>query len=206
MIAVAPPHKNQLNNYLEWLEYRQLKYHVLNEDELITDKFSMLLLCGGADIGKNFERDLRETKWFGSAYGNIPVLGICRGLQLVNVALGGTLYGDILNETQTKINHSANAVAIANEPLPSLESSWHFIAINGMQAEVNSRHHQAIKTLGQDIHPVAKSDDGIIEMAWAGDNCMLVQWHPEREEVRGTFCERIVSEWLYSKTFPSLCI
>ena len=121
----------------------------------------MLVLCGGPDVGTSPKRDSLETVWLREAYGKIPVLGICRGLQIANVVLGGTLYQDLSSE---KVKHTSNSKEIAGEPKPLLESSWHDIVFeDGRRVRVNSRHHQGIKELAPSLHPVARcADDGLL--------------------------------------------
>jgi gamma-glutamyl-gamma-aminobutyrate hydrolase PuuD len=97
---------------------------------------------------------------------NIPLFGICRGMQLINVALGGTMYQDInqfvpkttlihdlTRDDHNKLSHSVNAKS----------QSFLHQATGLSQFMVNSFHHQAIKTLGKDLEVVATSDDGVIE-------------------------------------------
>lgn len=192
MIAVAPSHPAQLQNYTSWLEKRGFSYRLLKERDNV-DGYSVLLLCGGPDVGSAGKRDILERDWFRAAYGKIPVLGICRGLQLCNLVLGGTLHEDLSDEV---VKHSSNRVDIAGEPKPLLESSWHDVElIDGRKIRVNSRHHQGIKDLAPGLSVLATCEDGIIEMA-EGDMSLFVQWHPERSDVWGTEAETIVYEWL----------
>ena len=191
MIAVAPSHKAQLSNYTSWLEKRGFSYFLLKEGDTLKG-CTMLLLCGGPDVGSAETRDRLEFQWFKEAYGKIPVLGICRGLQLSNVALGGTLYEDL----QTSVKHTSNKIQIAGEPSPLLESSWHDVVLGDRELKVNSRHHQGIKDLAPGLKPLALcKDDGLVEMA-EGDKALFVQWHPERPDVWGSEAESIVYEWV----------
>lgn len=193
MIGIAPAHENQMINYTSWLNKRGLTYKILNENDSLDD-VTLLLLCGGPDIGLLPNRDKIETKWFNEAYGKIHVIGICRGLQLANVVLGGTLHEDLSNE---KIRHTSNKVQIADEPQPTLESSWHDVFLINEQKSitVNSRHHQGIDILAHGLSVVAMCDDDLIEMV-EGDKSLFVQWHPERPEVWNTDAELIVFKWI----------
>jgi GMP synthase-like glutamine amidotransferase len=193
MIALAPSHKAQLGNYTSWLEKRGFPYRILSDGDSL-EGFSMLILCGGPDIGTAGRRDELETKWFKEAYSKIPVLGICRGLQLSNVLLGGSLHSDLSSE---KVKHTSNKVEIAGEPQPLLESSWHNVDFSdGKSIRVNSRHHQGIKEIAPCLTSIATcSEDGLVEMA-EGDRSLFVQWHPERPDVWGTEAESVVYEWI----------
>ena len=78
-----------------------------------------------------------------------------------------------------------------------MESSFHDIVFsNGKRIKVNSRHHQGIKDLAPGLEPVARcTEDGLLEMV-KGQNCLFVQWHPERPDVWGTEAEQVVFDWL----------
>lgn len=112
-----------------------------------------------------------------------PILGICRGAQLLNVALGGTLYQDINSEIPSGISHvqkepkeapSHTVRVVEGTPLFSLTEKEIIVA--------NSFHHQAIKKLGRGLLPMAYAEDGIIEAVYSTEQRYLraYQWHPER--------------------------
>lgn len=114
---------------------------------------------------------------------NVPTLAICRGIQVVNVALGGTLVQDIPTECASKINHDqpeARAMRVHDvfiEPGSKLAN-----AVGGTKVEVNSSHHQALARVADGLRVTAKAMDGVIEGAeWQGDYWWMlgVQWHPE---------------------------
>ena len=88
LISLAPPKSTiELNNYLNWLQEFSVK--ILKEGD---DVEGLLILCGGPDIGVNQERDVLEFKWLQEALDkNIPILGVCRGMQLINHFLGGSV-------------------------------------------------------------------------------------------------------------------
>ncbi|MGH7537343.1 MAG: gamma-glutamyl-gamma-aminobutyrate hydrolase family protein, partial [Gemmatimonadales bacterium] len=118
----------------------------------------------------------------------LPVLAICRGIQLVNVARGGTLYQDLPSEKPSAVNHvdSAGRHALRVEPGSLLHRTV------GEPGRVNSRHHQAVKLLAPDLRAVAWAEDGVIEGAEPGDPSapwlLAVQWHPE-DDVEGALFE-----------------
>lgn len=112
-----------------------------------------------------------------------PIMGICRGAELVNVALGGTLYQDIESEIEThiahrqtepKFSHSHKVNVLHETPLSRIADSE--------RIRVNSFHHQAIRILAKDLIPMAIAEDGIIEAVYYSGESYLraYQWHPER--------------------------
>jgi GMP synthase-like glutamine amidotransferase len=200
MIALAPSHKAQMENYTSWLEKRGFSYRILREGDTL-EGCSLLMLCGGPDVGSAGKRDQLEMRWFNLAKDKMPIVGICRGLQLSNVIMGGTLYEDLSDEP---VKHTTNRIEIAGEPSPLLESSWHDVVFeDGKKIRVNSRHHQGIKELAPGLKPLAVcTEDGLVEIA-EGENCLFVQWHPERPDVWGTEAESIVYEWLKKRYIES---
>lgn len=198
-IAIAPPRKIELKNYTSWLEKRGLSYIILKPGQS-TNGFDALLLCGGADIGTSIERDEQEKKWFNEAYGKIPVIGICRGMQLSNVLLGGTLHENLSEEN---VKHTSNKVLLEGETKPISQSSFHDIRIvqellesTDSVIKVNSRHHQGVKDLAKELSAVAYCTvDNLVEMA-IGNSSLFVQWHPEKDDVWDTEAEIIVSSWI----------
>lgn len=112
---------------------------------------------------------------------NLPVLGICRGLQVLNVAYGGTLYQDIETNFSTAIPHRFSQEK--DRPLEghtvTIEPGSRLHAILGDQITVNTYHHQGIRQLGEALTPTAFSPDGLIE-AFEAPGILAVQWHPER--------------------------
>ena len=112
-----------------------------------------------------------------------PILGICRGTQLINVGLGGTLYQDIPSECPSEIFHRqqestysfSHSVNIAcGTPLYEL--------VEKERIRANSFHHQSIKALGRNLAVMATADDGVIEAVYGTSKQYVrgYQWHPER--------------------------
>ena len=153
-----------------------------------------VLLAGGVDVSPSLygetedypmeitpERDAFELTLIRLAMERqMPIFGICRGIQVLNVALGGTLYQDL--PLQRRLCHQA---AQGQPPL------WHAVQLTSVpllpyaaaEAQVNSFHHQAIKDLAPDLACFATSTDGVAEGIYRPDYpyLMAVQWHPERD-------------------------
>ncbi len=113
---------------------------------------------------------------------DIPMLGICRGMQMMNVFYGGTLIQDIPTEVSTEVQHRTPPPY--DKPAHSVtidEDSLLYRIIGKTSIDVNSYHHQGVKRLATGLTAVAHSSDGLIEAAeHQGKTFMLgVQWHPE---------------------------
>jgi putative glutamine amidotransferase len=142
------------------------------------------------------ERDDLELTLLGWALvDRLPVLAICRGIQVLNVALGGTLYQDLPSDRPLYLAHDQMKAA---PPVPRPQPS-HPIRVaagsaladltGGLTLDVNSMHHQGIKRLPPALSPVAHAPDGLVEAVEPADPARFpfllgVQWHPE-ELVRG---------------------
>ena len=174
-----------------------------------------LLLTGGADInplylneepikelhGINPRRDYQElmlTKL--AADRQIPILGICRGIQTLMAALGGTLYQDIHSQMEgTRIKHdqdldrsyASHTVTIEKDTLLHRLFQTDTLA-------VNSFHHQAVKEVAPGFQVCAYSSDGVIEAveSTAYKSILGVQWHPECFILRGDECMMPLFQWL----------
>jgi putative glutamine amidotransferase len=122
---------------------------------------------------------------------NLPVLAICRGLQVLNVALGGTLIQDIPSEPGVRLPHDPDGppTTLAHTVTVSPGSSLAALIGPDDVRAVNSRHHQAVRTLGRGLVVTATAPDGIIEAAEvpAARFCVGVQWHPENFHATGEF-------------------
>ena len=113
---------------------------------------------------------------------DIPTLGICRGLQVLNVALGGTLYQDVRADLGTELLHQVSdpvggiahcVTLVPGSPLARLQGT--------AEMPVNSRHHQAIRDAAPGLQIQATAPDGVIESVWMPGKRFVwgVQWHPE---------------------------
>lgn len=129
------------------------------------------------------ERDEMEIELIRYAveYTRLPILGICRGAQIMNVALGGSLYQD--NQAKTDFNHSQfEKWDDYAHPVQIVEHTMMHQIFNRGTLEVNSLHHQSIKELGRDLVISAMSPDGIVEsIEYKNDSRFMlgIQWHPE---------------------------
>ncbi len=166
-------------------------------DEVL-DKLDGLVLSGGGDIdpmhygqsvkkgmGKvEMRRDHFELALFnGAIKRGIPVLGICRGIQLMNVYFGGSLYQDVDTYYETDIVH-ASSVMSKSDPVHRIDIKKGSLIHELYEKEfirVNSIHHQIIDRLGDGLEIAAESEDGIIEAIQHTSipGIFAVQWHPE---------------------------
>ena len=124
---------------------------------------------------------------------SMPVLAICRGLQVLNVALGGTLHEHLPDVIGEQVKHRMPP----REPVPhtvTIESDTRLHAILGVnEATGVSWHHQGIRSLGRGLEPSAHAPDGLIEAAELRDHpwCVAVQWHPEMSAAEDPVQQRL---------------
>lgn len=166
------------------------------------DLIDALVLSGGEDVAPssygedkvieleniNPDRDRWEISLFKEAYKTeLPILGICRGMQLINVALGGSLYQDIDHQLDCGLNHipldlrKRENLEYVSHKVNIIKNTYLDQILGSAQLEVNSHHHQAIKEIARDLNVVARSECGIIEAVENNSSSFLigVQWHPE---------------------------
>lgn len=158
-----------------------------------------LILSGGGDVdprryggdpddpalrGVNPARDDAEVRALTAARkGTRPVLAICRGAQLVNAVLGGTLYADLARDRPSPVSHRERWERL-DAPLHKVEVAAGSILAAWMGADgilsVNSQHHQGIRELADALVPSAWAPDGLVEgFELPGERLVGVQWHPE---------------------------
>ncbi|MEO0231935.1 MAG: gamma-glutamyl-gamma-aminobutyrate hydrolase family protein [candidate division WOR-3 bacterium] len=166
--------------------------YLKNDIEEIVSRINGVLLSGGGDVLPKFfkeepeltkltlpERDVFEIKLIRECFKRkIPVFGICRGCQVMNVAMGGSLIQDI----KGKIEHYQSAPA--NEPTHTIiieKGSILYEVFKKEKIMVNSFHHQAIKKVGKNLFVSAKAKDGIIEAIESKEHPFFlgVQFHIE---------------------------
>jgi putative glutamine amidotransferase len=114
----------------------------------------------------------------------LPIFGVCRGMQLVNVAFGGTLIQDIPSQVPGAIRHDQTTVDLQQPSHGvSLSEGTQLRALVGAgSARVNSFHHQAVERMAEGFRATARSSDGVLEAMEheSGPFFQCVQWHPER--------------------------
>ena len=175
---------------------------LLDDDDrlrAIYERLDGIVFPGGADVapGEYSEepigdlnvveapRDRTELTLARWAFADdLPTLGICRGQQVLNVALGGSLWQDLRHQGVTSVEHSdadgrARSAMIHRVRLDP--GSRLAQLIDETDIQVNSLHHQAVKTVAPQLRVTGKSDDGVIESLESDDRRFLiaVQWHPE---------------------------
>jgi putative glutamine amidotransferase len=196
------------NNYLQWLRYAdpQVRYVVMNQYPwdsvgIIFNGCTGLLLTGGEDVypgyynqiqdtgrcdGFNHYRDSLEFLLIEQALQRkLPIMGVCRGQQILNVAMGGSLVVDIPTEIQTAVYHRCIDWQNCYHQVMILPENM-LTAMGARSGDsVTSNHHQAVKRTADDLKVLAVANDGVIEaVGWKypeGKPFLLgVQWHPER--------------------------
>ncbi|OYV72345.1 MAG: hypothetical protein B7Z72_04975, partial [Gemmatimonadetes bacterium 21-71-4] len=157
-----------------------------------------LVLTGGEDVDPALfgaathpradpphpERDRSEIALTLAAHAQrLPTLAICRGVQLVNVAFGGSLIQDLPTQRPDALPHARDEDRGARVHAMTIDDGTRLARALGVtRLTVNSLHHQALDRIGRGLRVAARADDGIIEAAeWAGDEWWMlgVQWHPE---------------------------
>ena len=112
---------------------------------------------------------------------SIPIFGICKGMQAINIAFGGTLYQDIGSQMKTCFQHVQQAPRYDATHKISIEKGSFLESVLGKEAMVNSFHHQSIKTVASGFRITARAGDGVVESIERDSGSFIcgVQWHPE---------------------------
>jgi putative glutamine amidotransferase len=176
----------------------------------LVEQIDGLLLTGGGDVDPVLYREERHPSIEDAEPGrdefeidlarralemHLPLLAICRGSQVLNVAAGGTLVQDIPSAIETTLPHSIVEPKnlIAHDVTIAAGSKLESVLGNAVSTEhtcrVNSRHHQSVGRLGESLVASATAPDGVIEAVEAPEEefCVGVQWHPENFWRTGEF-------------------
>lgn len=235
VLGITDTMNGKLQFYLDWIRKAIAGLDVITLSSVHQnfgdlDRCEGLVLTGGSDVhpkfygredataslsGVNEVRDKFEFALIPRALeGRLPILGICRGMQVFNVARGGSLILDV--QCAGYLNHKKDqntGVDRRHAVKVAVDTQLHSIA-GAMEGEVNTNHHQAVDKIAQDLRPTAWSPDGLVEaMEWkrAGERpfLQLVQWHPERMDdfenpLSKGLIERFVKEVCASKSLGIL--
>lgn len=199
----------------------------LSDTQAVLDRLDGIIITGGGDIdpsrydqiahettgGIDHERDQLEIAIVKAAIAReMPLLGICRGLQVLNVALAGSLHQDIDTLIPDAAEHrQQNQQIFHEEPTQTvtLAPGEHPLTemANHNTMHVNTFHHQSINRLGEGLQAIAHGTDGVIESVYypQAPFCMAVQWHPEmlassRDEHAAIFRGLIEAALAYQST------
>jgi len=180
--------------------------------EQILARVDGLVLTGGGDVDPKLYGETRHDTFEAAETGRdefeialaraavvkgIPLLAICRGMQVLNVAMGGTLFQDIPSQVTGALEHSVPQprAGSAHEVWVSKGSQLATLLADHMEdgetCHVNSRHHQSVKDAAKGFDVTATSPDGVVEAMEKIDApfCVAVQWHPENFWRTGEFRE-----------------
>lgn len=170
-----------------------------DENDLTTliDLCDGILLTGGQDVSPELYRDeplrdliscceirdrMEQIVLKRALETNKSILGICRGIQFINAALGGTLYQDLPSQHPSNVEHRQKApYDIPSHEVTLIKDTPLQKCLARDTLPVNSCHHQAVKTLAPGLEPMAISPDGLVEALYMPGHKFLwaVQWHPE---------------------------
>lgn len=184
----------------------------------LLDRLDGIIFSGGGDINPLLlgeepikelhsitpERDQQELLLARLAYDRqIPMLGICKGIQIINAALGGTLYQDIHTQMEgIRIKHSQDQDRRYPSHQVTISRGSILEKIFGTELAVNSFHHQACKSAAPGLKVTAMSSDGVIEAIESDEfkSIMGVQWHPETYILRNSTEMLPIFDWLISES------
>ncbi len=204
---------SRLDDYLASIERSGAKPRVLEVSEsarAVLQAVDGVLLTGGGDVDPAFYGEARHSSVEDAEPGrdefeidlarrameqDLPLLAICRGAQVLNVAAGGTLVQDIPSAVPSDLAHSITQPrdTIAHEVRIASDSRLHAALGPAVDAScscrVNSRHHQSVGTLGRELVASATATDGVVEGIEmpVRSFCVGVQWHPENFWRTGEF-------------------
>jgi putative glutamine amidotransferase len=193
---------------------------ILNDKDLIEvffDKIDALIMSGGHDVNPLLygeEPDVKLTQIFPerdefdfelikqAKKKGIPIMGICRGMQILNTYHGGSIYQDnsycessYVKHWQGHTSHLATHTAI-------IEKDSFFHEILGDEVLVNSFHHQSVKKVGDGLKVTARAKDGVVELIEGASEQLVVgfQWHPEMMSERNETMQSVFDNFIAEAT------
>ncbi len=212
MPTIAIAHCRRMTDYLESVKRAGATVLEVSADDdpgAVVGRVEGVVLTGGSDVNPDLYGASPHASYSASEPGRdafeialvraateagLPIFAICRGMQVLNVALGGDLVQDIPSEVNGALNHEVREprFAIAHEVWASKGSRLSTLMQEKLEdaesCPVNSRHHQAVRHLGRGLEIVATAPDGVIEaVEGPGPFCLGVQWHPENFWRTGEF-------------------
>ena len=184
MIVGIADNCKEVKDYEKWLDHFGFKDRRIVFSKNDVQHCDVVILCGGADLGKDKKRDSLDKAIYDECKKTkTRLLGICRGMQLAILKEGGQVVD--LEDSLVNDHKVANG-----------KSMFHEIELSdGRKYNVNSRHHQRAFTLPFLYHTIGFSKDGVPEYA-EEDNILLVQCHPEKEEMWETEFQEVVLDFL----------
>ncbi len=219
-IAISKESKNYpawLSRYEDNIIYKNLYTMGIDSALKVLDNSDGLLLTGGEDIYPAYYNQIDDTALCGSfdryrdslefalieraVINKIPILGVCRGQQILNVSLGGSLYVDIPTEYDTTVIHQQEDWRNCYHNVYIVDSTL-LLDLSGVHyGQVTSNHHQGIKDKAVDLKISAYSSDSLpeaIEWSSKGEKGFLlaVQWHPERMDTAHLLSAPIARKFL----------
>lgn len=222
LIAVTSPHNKGILfwwciKFAVWLAKGKAKRVTYKSKFQSLEDFDGFIISGGDDVNPKLyeeslsiddskydnERDEFEQKIIKYAVNNKkPLLGICRGMQIINVTLGGSLHREVSQVFEDFLPHdSMISKLLGRRDIKIAKDSKLFSILKiGDIAKVNSIHHQAVNKLGEGLVNVAREENGIIQAIESKENSNFligVQWHPEMM-IHKKFCRRIFRELVQS--------
>ena len=174
---------------------------ITDDDELLRDALALcdgIIFTGGPDVRPslfgediipscgaiNDERDAFEIKLYKMAMAaDKSILGVCRGVQVMNIAEGGNIYQDIYSQNGTMLaHHTLDGVRAFHNVSVTNSAIFEKIGFSKNEFTVNSYHHQSVKDLAEGYEAFAYSPDGLIEAIYMPSRRFVagVQWHPEK--------------------------
>ncbi len=212
MPTIAIAHCRRLTDYIESVKRAGATVLEVSADDdpgAVAGRVDGVVLTGGSDVNPDLYGASPHASYSASEPGRdafeialvraateagLPIFAICRGMQVLNVALGGDLVQDIPSEVNGALSHDVREprFAIAHEVWASKGSRLSTLMQEKLEdaesCPVNSRHHQAVRHLGRGLEIVATAPDGVIEaVEGPGPFCLGVQWHPENFWRTGEF-------------------